>query len=344
MSSASDQTLAQARPREAATRAAPPPGGWQLLALGSELAAPVTGLALGSRALVAIRMNEGGEAGRGAVRVFDGTCPHRGAHLGFGGRVTGPQSITCPFHGKRIGLGAGSGRLCVREHETIDAGGAVFVRLGDVPAPDYGFEAVLANLSESHEIVAAVAGPVGVPPELIIENAFDFSHFPTVHLIPRVDRPKVWLGDSGELNLMTAFHTRAPDWEAADGEFTSHFHARAFNPSLVVSELGSGESAKFVITGAVPAGAGCVARIALAVRRGEAEATVSALVDGSRIAFEEDLLVWNHLDLAAPAQLDSADTPVLAFRAFCASFRSAAARPPDRASRPGPAPMAAAGR
>jgi 3-ketosteroid 9alpha-monooxygenase subunit A len=297
-----------------------PPAGWQLLALADELTEPVTGLSLGPRALVAIR----GERG---IRVFDGTCPHRGAHLGYGGRAAGERGIICPFHGKRIGLGTGSGRLCVQEHETIDGGGALFTKLSDIPARDHGFGAVLAGLLSTHRIVAAMTGRAAVPPELIIENAFDFSHFPTVHLIPRLARPKVWLGDGGELNITTAFYTHAPDWEMAEGEFASQFHARAFNPYLVVSELGSADSRKFVITGATPAPAGCVVRIAIAVPLAEPENTVGALIEGSRQAFKEDLPIWDNLDISAPAVLDSSDAPVLAFRAFCASFTSAAGDP-----------------
>lgn len=325
--------------------APPPPSGWQLLALASEVTEQVTGLALGARSLVAIRHDSEG----GRVRVFDGTCPHRGAHLGYGGRVAGPQSILCPFHGKRIGLGAGTGRLCVREHATITCGDAIFVRLSDVPVRDLGFERVMRDIASTHTVVAAVIGQVDVPPELIIENAFDFTHFPAVHLVPRLTRPKVWLGGDGELNITTAFHTQAPEWEAAEGDFTSEFHARAFSPHLVVSELGSGPASKFVITGAVPAPAGCVARIAIAIRAGEAAETVRAVVDGSQIAFEQDLLIWNHLDLSAPARLDASDTPVLAFRAFCDSFRSRPAAPQAAQDQPYPAmqradPLEAAGR
>ena len=304
-----------------------PPAGWQLLALDREITGEVTPLALGPRPLVAVRDDAG------AIRVFDGTCPHRGAHLGHGGRVTGHASIVCPFHGKRIGLGLGTGRLCVREHEVIDCGGAIFIRLADAPGRDHGFARAIGDIAATHSIVAAVRGEVAVPPELVIENAFDFTHFPTVHLIPRLSPAKFWLGADGELNITTAFHTQAPDWEAADGEFASHFHARAFSPNLVVSELGSGPSSKFVITGAAPAAGGCVARIAVAVANDAADSVARALVDGSQIAFDEDLVIWDHLDLGAPARLDASDAPVLAFRAFCASFEL----------RPAPLAAAAAG-
>lgn len=315
--------------------APPPPGGWQLLALAGEIAEPVSAVALGSRALVAVR----GDDGR--LRVFDGTCPHRGASLGRGGRLHVPmqagvpESIVCPFHGKRIGLGAGTGRLCVREHEVIESGDAVFVRLSDLPGRDLGFSEAMRGIGATHRLLAAVTGEAAVPPELIIENAFDFTHFPQVHLVPRVAKPKVWIGGGGELNITTAFHTQAPDWESAQGDFTSDFHARAYSPNLVVSELGSGASSRFVVTGAVPAPAGCVVRIAVAVRPGEPPETTGAIIEGSRIAFEQDLVIWNNLDLGAQESLDSSDRPVLAFRAFCGSF---ATRPAE----PGVPPLASA--
>jgi 3-ketosteroid 9alpha-monooxygenase subunit A len=288
-------------------------GGWYLLALGDELAEPVTGLMLGGLALAAVRDN-------GRLRVFDGTCPHRGAHLGHGGRVAQGQVIICPFHGKRIGLGEGPGRLRVREHEVLDCGGAVFLRLADSPRDDHGFELAMKELIATHVVVSALIVPVSVPPEIVIENAFDIDHFPAVHLVPGLVGLKVEIGDGGELTIATGFRTKAPAWETASGQITSRFFARAFSPNLVVTDLGTAAERNVVITGAAPASGGCVARIAIAVPRGSPDSVAAALIAGARHAFEQDLRVWEHLDLNAQARLSSRDTPVLAFRAFCASF------------------------
>jgi 3-ketosteroid 9alpha-monooxygenase subunit A len=314
-------------------------GGWYLLALGDELAEPVTGFMLGDLALAAVRDN-------GRLRVFDGTCPHRGAHLGHGGRLVDGRAIICPFHGKRIGLGDGPGGLRVREHEVLDCGGAVFVRLAGSPGDDHGFEVAMKELIATHQVASALIVPVSVPPEIVIENAFDIDHFPAVHLVPRLVGLKVEIGRDGELTIATGFVTKAPAWEAASGEVTSRFFARAFSPNLVVTDLGTtGGLARgddppappavpargddppappagrnVVITGASPAGRGCVARIAIAVPRGSPEGVADALIAGARHAFEQDLRVWEHLNLDAQSRLGPRDTPVLAFRAFCASF------------------------
>jgi nitrite reductase/ring-hydroxylating ferredoxin subunit len=126
-----------------------PPGGWQLLAFAHELTEQVTAVSLASRALVAIR-------DQGRIRVFDGTCPHRGAHLGHGGKLIDGQRILCPFHGKVIGLGAGNGDLSVREHDVIDCGAVVFVKLSDISARDHGFEGAIRALLDTHALVPAL--------------------------------------------------------------------------------------------------------------------------------------------------------------------------------------------
>jgi nitrite reductase/ring-hydroxylating ferredoxin subunit len=297
---------------------APPHEGWHLLALGRELTEPVSSITLGDRPLLVIRDEE-------ATRVFDGTCPHRGANLGVGGKLIDQRAIICPFHGRRIALGSGAGHLRVCEHEVLDAGGALFVKLAGGADRDHGLRVALKEIMSTHDITGAVIGEVKVPPELIIENAFDIDHFSPVHLIARLATPKVSLGPDGELSISTAFRTRAPAWEDASGDFTSRFHARSFRPSLVVTELGPPESSNIVITGATAVPGGCVARIAVGIRRPAAPATVTALVDGAQHAFDQDLRVWQHLNLAAKSTLDSRDAPVRAFRAFCAGFAPPAA-------------------
>ncbi len=289
-----------------------PHGGWHLLALGTELTAPVTPLWAGSRALVAVR-------GADTLRIFDGACPHRGAHLGHGGRLTDAGgALICPFHGRRIGLGAGTGPMRVTEHEVLDATDAVFVRLvGAGPSHDHGFAVVLKEILATHEITGAVVGRVRTAPEIVIENAFDFDHFSPVHMISRLATPKVAMGDHGELTITTAFRTKTPAWEPGEGFMTTRFFARAYSPGLVVTQLGP----NIVFTGATAApGGGCVARIAVAVPRNTPQSTVAALVEGARHAFEQDLVIWDNLVPGAPDNLDARDAPVRAFRAFCAAF------------------------
>jgi 3-ketosteroid 9alpha-monooxygenase subunit A len=310
-------------------------GGWYLLALAEELTGEVTPVELGDRALMVIRDGE-------RLRVFDARCPHRGAHLGYGGRLApgrAETSVICPFHGKRIGLGSGTARLCVTEHQSIAAGDALFVRLGTDPAEDRGFEQAIKEICAEKEIVGALLRPIRVPPAYVIENAFDVSHFTAVHGVDRVTGFRLREDGPGWIAVEGDFWTAVPPTAAprtaalADHGLRSRFYARAVSPSLVLTELGPPEISHTLITSASPIGArsacnsastvagadGCVIRVALGVRPAAVSA-VPMLVSSVRRAIDQDAVIWDHLDPAAPARYDRADLPTLAFRQFCADF------------------------
>jgi 3-ketosteroid 9alpha-monooxygenase subunit A len=346
-------------------------GGWYLLALAEELTGEVTPVELGDRALMVIRDGE-------RLRVLDARCPHRGAHLGYGGRLAPGRagaSVICPFHGKRIGLGAGTARLCVTEYQSIVAGDALFVRLGTDPAEDRGFEQAIKEIVAEKQIVGALVRLIRVPPAYVIENAFDYSHFTAVHGVDRVTGFGLREDSSGGIAVEGDFwtavpptvvqqtvaqqtmaqQTAAPQTVAqqtvaqqaavpraaalADRGLRSRFYARAVSPSLVLTELGPPEISHTLITSASPIGArsargsagsagsvgsgtaadGCVIRVALGVRPAAVSA-VPMLVSSVRRNIDQDAVIWDHLDPAAPARYDRADLPALAFRQFCAGF------------------------
>ena len=69
------------------------PDGWFPVAYADEIApGEVQPLRYFDRELVLFRTQAG------HVAVLDAFCPHLGAHLGVGGRVTG-EHLACPFHG-----------------------------------------------------------------------------------------------------------------------------------------------------------------------------------------------------------------------------------------------------
>src|SRR3954447_11807597 len=94
--------------------------GWHQVAFAQELSGAVTPCAIADRQLVLVRR-------AGGIEAFDAVCPHRGAHLGYGGVVDGDELI-CPFHGHRIRLGAAAeSGYCVRAYRTVSAAGSAFV-------------------------------------------------------------------------------------------------------------------------------------------------------------------------------------------------------------------------
>ncbi|MCY0957262.1 Rieske 2Fe-2S domain-containing protein [Streptomyces sp. H27-H5] len=294
--------------------------GWYLAAFASELDGEVVPLDIGGRRLVAVRTE-------GRLRVHDADCPHRGAHLGHGGRVEG-GCLVCPFHGRRIGLGQPSGegsRPWVREHEVVECGDAVFVRLTDGPDDDRGLRTVLKELADSMPLVKAVERPVAAAADLIVENAFDTDHFTALHKVHRIRGMRHSIGVHGELVMDGEFPMSASPWAgrgaaAAAQPYVPRFHARAYSPGVVVTEFGPVDEVHVIVTGAVPDGrGGCVARVAVGVREGR-ENQLPMLVAGSERALAEDITVWEHLNPRVTPRYDAADAAVVAYREFCAGF------------------------
>jgi len=291
-----------------------PHSGWYLPAFTSELTAEVTPLEIGTRRLVAVRDGTG-------IRVFDADCPHRGAHLGYGGRLSG-GCLVCPFHGRRIALGEGGGRLSVREHHVIVSGEAVFVRLSDGGADDdRGLTRALKELETTHPLTAAVARPLAADPALVVENAFDVDHFTEVHKVPRLRGMAHRNGDEGELVIEGEFVMGAKPGSTSGQQVTrAGFLARAYSPGVVVTRFGPPGWEQVIVTAAVPyERGGCVARVAIGVRP-EQRGELPLLIHGSERALEEDAVIWERLNPRAVPRFDGRDAAVVAYREFCATF------------------------
>jgi len=296
--------------------------GWYLLAVTTELVDEVTPLWVGSRPVLGVRTDDG-------IRVYDGSCPHRGAHLGVGGRLLRGH-VVCPFHGKGILLGERADRRwCVREFDAIVVGDAVFIRLSATPEHDHGFPQTIREIAGTRAVVEGFTVPVRADPELIVENAFDADHFTAVHEVPRVADMSSRSGPHGELVIEGFFETKPLPWDdPAEGRTRMRFCARAFSPTIVVTELGPPEQAHLVLTGTVPSREGAVARVVYAITPAAAGGAPSPtvlepLVAGGRKAFRQDVAVWENLDLDATPRFDARDEHVLAFRRFCAGFTTA---------------------
>ena len=125
--------------------------GWYQVAFERDLTDELTPAAIGTLPLALLRT-------AGGVRAFDAACPHRGAHLAFGGRVCEGE-IICPFHGYRVGLARESADgFCAREYPVLQVGGLVFARLS--PEHENGLTPLLEELDRTHRIVPGFATSV----------------------------------------------------------------------------------------------------------------------------------------------------------------------------------------
>ena len=299
--------------------------GWTQVAFDADLTGDVVPVDVAGRALVAVRSADG-------FHVYDGRCPHRGAHLGYGGRLAG-SVLVCPFHGHRVRLCAESDvarrslPFRVASYESIHASGGLFVLLDR--SHDTGLGPRLSAIAKSHHVRPAFERAISVPPEYVIENVLDADHFAAVHGLDRRPRLDVAEQPTGSLRVDGQLDMVRPNkWqveESPDAAAQARVSAEVFSPTLVVTELGSGDP-NVVITAATPtADGGCIARVTVALPRQSAARRptvreLSSLVSGSRMAFDQDAMIWDHLDTTVIPHYVEGDKPVRAYRDFCLRF------------------------
>jgi len=301
--------------------------GWVQLAFEEDLVGDVLPVDVAGHALVAVGVDD--------RRVFEGRCPHRGAHLGYGGLrdERDPDVVVCPFHGHRVRLGVtGPGPFCVREYSSVRAASGLFALLDE--AFDTGLADRLRDLDRTHYVRPAFAREVAVPPEFVVENVLDVDHFTTVHGVDRRPRMEVSETEHGSLVVSGRLELRARNqWQVVgaddvDDDPSTAFRAEVFSPSVVVTALGPGATANVVITAATSLpGGGSTARVSVALPRERASGAptvreLSSLVSGSRTAFDQDAQVWDHLDVDVTPHYVESDALVRRYRDFCDRFRA----------------------
>jgi nitrite reductase/ring-hydroxylating ferredoxin subunit len=295
--------------------------GWYQVAFERELERELTPIALGSLELVAVTTG-------GGPALYSAYCPHRGAHLGHGGRLDG-DAVVCPFHGRRIGLGeAGDDGFRLRAYRTLAVGGLVFALLDE--ALDRGFAEHFSALESSHYLVPGFTLRVRTRPELVIENALDQRHFSEVHGLAEIPALEPMESRGGELAVRVRLATPRPNaWQTPDAR-SVELGLRIFSPNLCVTEIGGEPLPTYVITAATPEPDGeCRIRVSVAVPPGADGGNpdlepVRTLLRDSRTAIEQDAEVWRHLAPGGapvrPDRMVPGDELVARYYAFCREF------------------------
>ena len=143
----------------------------------------------------------------GQVHVFDAYCEHLGAHLGFGGTVSG-DNIVCPFHGWE--WNAEGRNVCVpyqdrpnkarriRTWTTAELNESIYIwhdlqgrdplyQVPDVWAlfPD---GATSADYYPAYPESSLIREALPLHPQYVIENGVDYAHFKFVHRAAEIPR------------------------------------------------------------------------------------------------------------------------------------------------------------
>ena len=129
----------------------------------------------------------------GAVHLFDAYCPHLGAHLGHGGKVDG-DDIICPFHAWRYDCQGcnvdipystrkSTANRLNRWHTAEDVGIVYFWHDENRIPPQWDIPRPVDDAARYYPMFpeGARTWRLRMFPQLVPENAVDFSHFAVTH-------------------------------------------------------------------------------------------------------------------------------------------------------------------
>ncbi len=296
--------------------------GWYQIAFERDLTQSITPHHFGGQHLIAVKFpNE--------VRIFDANCPHRGAHLGYGGCLR-EDALICPFHGYRVGLGLEANEpLKIREYESEVIGGLVLVNLSDAPPAD--LPTALKVIADDYLFVSGFEMEAATTIEMVMENGYDAAHFKAVHGLVKEPVLTTTLGAFGELIAAGEFSIPRSSWNANSSEVEPvrvNYQARAFGPGVVIAELSGEPPYQYkIITGATPYAdlRHCTIRITLALPKAlysnmPVEGFAQALLAASQDGLNLDGLIWNHLNLDIDPYWMPRDTVAQVFGEYCRQF------------------------
>jgi hypothetical protein len=299
-------------------------GGWYQIAFENQLNSDLTSVSAGDRRLLCVRREAGFD-------VYDSVCPHRGADLGVGGKLA-DGCVICPYHGHRVVLGADNGaELSVAKYPSITVGGLVFALIGNFE--HWALPRMLDYLNRTHRIFPGFEKSIRIAPEMVIENAFDWAHFPPVHDVLKVTygQPRT---EDGVFAAELTLRVGPSLWQGTD-DGTHHddgdtwvevpLLARAYSPCLTITQvaIGGGDHPHFVIAAAMPQLDGsATVRLSVALplnADGSAPAKEMAdiILQFESMGLEQDRPVWENLAANSRPRYTDEDANVLAFRQWC---------------------------
>jgi 3-ketosteroid 9alpha-monooxygenase subunit A len=231
----------------------------------------------------------------------------------------------CPFHGRRIGIGASSLQsFHVHEYPTLTLSGMVFARYGD---HDCGFLAFMQELDRTYHFLPGPVLHTKARPDLVIENAFDRLHFRAVHGVNSELDLRATEGPAGELVVDATFVTGVSSWQRGSTNdcVSTDFRAHIFSPQVCVTFLRANRQRVVTITGATASERDTIIRVAVGVpipdEGSPREDILRLLLRDTSDALRQDLDIWDRVLPDARQELIEGDDDLVAlFHRFCSDF------------------------
>ena len=299
-------------------------GGWYQILFLHELENAVTVVNAFDKAMIAVKRSE-------SIELYDAVCPHRGAHLGYGGELCGSE-IICPFHGCKIGLDEKSSEgYLLNRYPLLKIDSLLFTKNTD-NSKDDSLTEYITDLRESHVIIPGFTIKISAPAIMVIENAFDQMHFRTVHKI--LNEPQFEIISSGNENLYhitSHFDLPISQWqtgEQGEGKKASSvsipYEAIAFSPFTVISNLGGSRPYHIITSSKQINVQETEIRLSIAIKNelfNDSDINLyKYLIEQSGKGLEKDALIWSHMSPDATSRFQSHEKAVIGFQKFCKTF------------------------
>ena len=299
------------------------PRGWFVVAFSGEIEQGKSKeLRYFGRDLAAYRGDDG------VVRVLDAHCPHMGAHLGCGGKVSG-DSLSCPFHAWRFGPDGKCNlipyatripaKAQLRSYPVVEKNGVVLVHFDpwgaaptfEIPViPEYGDEAWLPWSTAEYFIKTH--------PREIVDNLADKAHFPAVH---KTDIKSFEFESDGHLATQrTSGLAYLAGGGTDDFSSTTTYHGPAF---LLMRMSGVFDNVMLVCHTPIDENR-LMLRMAIMLKikhsRSATEGAMRGYLHNLKAGFEDDLHIWEKKIYRDPPMLCEGDGPIVLLRKWYRQF------------------------
>jgi 3-ketosteroid 9alpha-monooxygenase subunit A len=218
------------------------PTGWFQVGYSSELApGDVRPVKYFDQELVLFRTSSGEAA------LLDAYCRHLGAHLGYGGKVTG-ECIECPFHGwtwktsgelAEIPYAPGEmRRVRLDRWHVREIGGLILTwydAFGREPLWEWPGIPEFSDEEQNYPITGDHVGIRKIIPQSPVENTPDYYHFMWVHGSGQPGRPLLWKEDRHFLHTRIGFvfgHGKKATWMTPNGPVVGEIETEAWGLGL----------------------------------------------------------------------------------------------------------------
>jgi len=270
----------------------------------------------------------------GRAAVLSAYCPHLGAHLAEGGRVTG-EGIRCPFHAWEFGVDGQCRRIpyCdrippaarTRGWDVCERNHMIFVwHHAEQKPPDWDVPEVSELLDPEWTDPRHFALEVGVHMQEMAENNCDPVHFQYVHSAMKVPESEMEYRDGGRFFRITSTN----EHETPMGTFSMELERDTYSLGITIVRMrGIPGAGLMMFSSTSPIDrTHTVSRWLFATSRNMADIAGEEFIQNMSEGVLQDVRIWENKIHRAQPVFCEADKYLAEFRRWTKQFYSPSAR------------------